>query len=139
MHDKWNHEYTQQLLYPSLPFSFYPSYLFSSTLSPSHLLPYSLSHSHHILLTPPYPPNATILPHIKLHNKVVNKLSWIPLPYNDVLEIDKSTLECIDVYKGCDFDDENLTTCCSLCYRKDDQCICLNNQGQVVNEVQSFC
>ena len=41
-----------------------------------------------------------------LHNKMVNstyKLSWIPLPSNDMLKIDKSTLECIDKYKGCDF------------------------------------
>ena len=31
------------------------------------------------------------------------KLSRIPIQSNDLLEIDKSTLECIDVYKGCDF------------------------------------
>lgn len=103
MHDKWNQEHSQQPLYPSLPSSFYPSYLFPSTLSPSHFLLYSLFHSH---CTPPCPPKATILPHTTLHNKVVNstyKLLWIPLPSNDILKIDKSTLECIDAYKGCDF------------------------------------
>lgn len=31
------------------------------------------------------------------------EFSRIPPQSNDVLEIDKSTLECIDAYKGCDF------------------------------------
>ena len=31
------------------------------------------------------------------------KLSWIPIQSNDVLKIDRSALECIDVYNGCDF------------------------------------
>ena len=77
-----------------------------STLSPSPFLPYSFSHSHHILPTPPYPPKETILPHRTLHNKVVYsayKLSHIPLPSNDVLEFGKSTLEYIDALKECDF------------------------------------
>ena len=41
-----------------------------------------------------------------------------------------------ELLEKCDFDDENLTTCCSNCYRKDDQCICLDNQEHMVNEVQ---
>ena len=36
------------------------------------------------------------------------------------------------------FDDENITTCCSNYYRKDDQCICPNNHKHIVNEVQAI-
>ena len=46
------------------------------------------------------------MPHKTLHNKVVNsiyKLSWIPLPYNDVLESGKSTLQYSDALKEWDF------------------------------------
>lgn len=71
-HNECNHAYSQQPPYPSLSSLFHPSYLLPSTLSPSHFLPYSLCHSHHILPTPPYPPKATMLSHIPLHNKVVN-------------------------------------------------------------------
>ena len=112
MHNECNHACLQQPIYPSyippypsLPSSLHPSYLFPSTLSPSFFLPYSLSHSH---CTPPYPPKETILPHTILLNKVVEntyniELSRIPVQSNDVLKIDKSTLECIDAYKRCDF------------------------------------
>lgn len=80
-----------------LPPLFYPSYLFLSNLYPQQFFP--LSHSH---CTPPYIQRESIILSHELHNKVVKttyKLSRIPLPSNDVLEIGQLPLECIDAHR----------------------------------------
>lgn len=36
----------------------------------------------------------------------------------------------------CNFENDNLTTCCSICYKQDDKCICVNNREIMMNKVQ---